>query len=324
MKNPKHYVPALLVILLLVSLGFASSDTRDFTNKILRPLIPERGVVTFAEGRVEVRREDAEWEQLYTGDGANPEDSIRTSDEGRTEVSWGNPRRLLRIERESIVALSGAAVGNRLVLVGARVDKGATWAKVHGKRLSFTLSSPSIQSSFEQATLSLRVADDSSRLAVYQGEVDLNGRTLVGGDGVVVIGDVLTRFGVGVEDDLRDGWRDVVHEALSTHDGFIEQSPQVLMLTQDLRDLSPEIYLGVEVELTGSSNKDDFEAEMARIRKIRVKSAKWDGMLADKKVKLLNDTFQVLKERYPAILKTVVLEFDDNRPNLSLKYAAAG
>jgi hypothetical protein len=167
------------------------------------------------------------------------------------------------------------------------------------------------------------VADDSSRLAVYQGEVDLNGRTLVGGDGVVVIGDVLTRFGVGVEDDLRDGWRDVVHEALSTHDGFIEQSPQALMLTQDLRDLSPEIYLGVEVELTCSSNKDDFEAEMARIRKIRVKSAKWDGMLADKKVKLLNNTFQVLKERYPTIL-TVVLEFDDNRPNLSLKYAAAG
>jgi hypothetical protein len=139
-NNPKHYVPVLLVILLLVSLGFASSDTRDLTNKVLPPLVPERGVVTFAEGHVEVRREDTEWEQLYTDDGANPEDSIRTSDEGRTEVSWGNPRRLLRIERESIVALSGAAVGNRLVLVGARVDKGATWAKVRGKRLSFTLS----------------------------------------------------------------------------------------------------------------------------------------------------------------------------------------
>ncbi|MEE2753709.1 MAG: hypothetical protein VX910_06970 [Candidatus Latescibacterota bacterium] len=324
MKNSKHYVPALLLILLMVSLGFASSDTRDSTNKVLRPIISERGVVTFAEGRVEIRREDAEWEQLYTGDCASAEDSIRTSSKGRTEVSWGNPRRLLRIERESIVALSGANFGNRLVLVGARVDKGAVWVEVHGKRLSFTLSSPSVRSIFQKAMVSLRVADDSSRLAVYQGEVDLNGQNLVGGDGVFVTGDVLNRFSVGVEDDLRDGWRDVVNETLITHDGFTEQSSQVLMLTQDLRNLSPEIYLGVEVELTGSSNKEDFEAEIARIRKIRVKSVKWDGLLARKKIKLLNDTFRVLKESYPVILSTVVIEFDDKRPNLSLKYAAAG
>jgi hypothetical protein len=56
MKNPKHYVPVFLAVLLLAGLGFASSDTKDLTNKVLRPLVPERGLVTFAEGHVEVQR----------------------------------------------------------------------------------------------------------------------------------------------------------------------------------------------------------------------------------------------------------------------------
>ena len=88
----------------------------------------------------------------------------------------------------------------------------------------------------------------------------------------------MTRFPVGFEDDLCDGWRDIVHESLSIQDGLVEQSPQALKLTRDLRDLSPEIYLGVEVELIGSSRNNDFEADEARIRKIRVKAAKWDGV----------------------------------------------
>ena len=47
-------------------------------------------------------------------------------------------------------------------------------------------------------------------------------------------------------------------------------------------------------------------------------------MQPDRKVQLLKDTFYVLKERYPQVLETVVLEFDDNRPRLVLKYAATG
>jgi hypothetical protein len=94
----------------------------------------------------------------------------------------------LRVERESIAALSGAAVGNRLVLVGARVARGALWAKVHGEKRSFALSSPSIRSTFQQATLALRVVEDSSRFAVYQGEVDVKGRTLNGGEGLALMG----------------------------------------------------------------------------------------------------------------------------------------
>tara|TARA_Y100000588_G_scaffold383490_1_gene472929 strand:+ start:3129 stop:3260 length:132 start_codon:yes stop_codon:yes gene_type:complete len=38
-------------------------------------------------------------------------------------------------------------------------------------------------------------------------------------------------------------------------------------------------------------------------------------------VELVNDTFDVLKRRYPGIENTVVLEFDDARPELQLKYA---
>ncbi len=87
----------------------------------------------------------------------------------------------------------------------------------------------------------------------------------------------------------------------------------------------PEIYLGVEIELTGrATNETTFKTEKARIRKIRVKSAKWDDLLPARKAQLLNDTFYVLKERYPNILETIVLEFDDDRPRLSLKYSTAG
>jgi hypothetical protein len=141
---------------------------------------------------------------------------------------------------------------------------------------------------------------------------------------MTVTGEGSEPFNVALEDDLRDGWRDIVQEAIG---GLADpvQAPETQILTRDIRDLNPEIYLGVQVELTGSSTGEhNFEASEARIRKIRVKAAKWDGMLPDHKVQLLNDTFYVLKERYPGILETIVLEFDDNRPRLSLKYAAAG
>jgi hypothetical protein len=132
MNNPKHYFPILLVVLLLCGLGFANSDSEDLATK-LRSLVPELGLVTFSEGIVEVHHVEAGWKPLYVGDRVTPEDAIRTAKDGRAEISWGNSRRVLRVERESFVALSGEAVGNRLVLVGARVTSGALWTKVQGK-----------------------------------------------------------------------------------------------------------------------------------------------------------------------------------------------
>jgi len=325
MKKPKFYAPVLTFFLLLGGLSFAGNDSGDISEKNLPRLVPERGFVTFAEGNVEVRRRKSGWEPLYVGDRVRPDDSLRTRSDGRLEVSWTDPRRILRVERESVVALGGAAVGNRLILVGARVDLGAVWAKVVGKRRPFVLSSPSIQSTFERATLAIRVEDESSRLAVYEGQVDLDDRSLTGGQGIVVSTEGMLLFDVATEDDLRDGWQDIVSKALTAETTPIERTPETQKLTRELRDLNPEIYLGVEIELiVMSTDRSIFETGEARIRKIRVKSAKWDDMLPARKVQLLNDTFYVLKERYPRILETIVLEFDDDRPRLFLKYATAG
>lgn len=325
MKKPKLYAPVLTVLLLLCGLSFAGNDSGEIPEKNPSGLIPERGFVTFAEGNVEVRRRESGWEPLYAGDSVRPDDSLRTRSDGRVEVSWTDPIRILRVERESVVALGGTAVGNRLILVGARVDLGAVWTKVVGKRRPFVLSSPSIHSTFARATLAIRVEDESSRLAVYQGQVDLDDRSLTGGQGIEVSAEGIQPFDVATEDDLRDGWRDIVSVALPADTTRTGWTPETQRLTRDLRDLSPEIYLGVEIELTGrATDQRAFETEEARIRKIRVKSAKWDNMLPARKVQLLNDTFYVLKQRYPNILETIVLEFDDDRPRLSLKYAAAG
>ena len=325
MKKPKLYAPVLTFFMLLCGLSFASNDSEDTSEESLPRLISERGTVTFAEGNVEIRRRKSGWEPLYAGDRVRPDDSLRTRSDGRVEVSWADPIRILRVERESVVALGGAAVGNRLILIGARVDLGAVWTKVVGKRPPFVLSSPSIRSTFERATLAIRVEDETSRLAVYQGQVDLDDRSLTGGQGILVSTEGIRPFDVATEDDLRDGWRDIVLEALPVQTTQTERNPETRRLTRDLRDLSPEIYLGVEIELTGrATNETTFKTEEARIRKIRIKSAKWDAMLPARKVQLLNDTFYVLKERYPNILETIVLEFDDDRPRLSLKYATAG
>lgn len=324
MIKTRHYTVIAAVILMLGALGFAQTDSGDLPTDLsaLRRLVPERGLVTFVEGGVEVRRPDADWEPLYTGDTVHPDDRIRSGADGRAEVSWGNPKRVIRVERESVVALSGEAVGNRLVLVGASVERGVLWAQVAGKR-TFAVSSPSMNGLLRQGKLALRVDQDGERVAVYQGPVTVDGERLQSGQGVLRADGRVSMFEVSADDDLRDGWRDIVKEALVAGQAEAVGAPETKRLTRDLRDLNPDIYLGVEVELTGTETDEaeGFEADAARIRKIRVRASKWDGMQPDSKVRLLNDTFAVLKARYPGILETVVLEFDDDRPRLALKYA---
>ncbi len=322
--KPKHVAPALSVAILLLVLGFASSDgDSPKTNADeVRPLVAEKGIVTFSKGDVQIRRMGSDWVPLYVGDFVRPEDSLRSGVNGRTEVSWGNPRRVVRMERESVLALGAKALGNRLVLAGIRVDQGVVWAKVAGRPLN--ISAGDLETSSPNATLAIRRQSSGDRLSVYQGRVQAFGRSIGAGEGIVSRNGELSMFTVSSEDDLRDGWRDIVKEATvsAAHEAYV---PQAERLTRDLHDLNPEIYLGVEVEMTGMRTKGvQFQADKTRIRKIRVKSSRWDGMTADRKVRLLNDTFDVLKERYPGILETVVLEFDDDRPRLSLKYAGTG
>ncbi len=53
---------------------------------------------------------------------------------------------------------------------------------------------------------------------------------------------------------------------------------------------------------------------------LKIRSDTWDNLQAAHKVQVLNETFNRLKQRYPQMMHSVVLEFDDGRPDLELKY----
>lgn len=323
MPKPRQIAPAVTLLLLVGALALGITESGALSDGDSTRLWPESGRVTFAEGGVFVRRDDGAWQPLYAGDRVRPGDSLRTEGDGRAEMSWERPRRVMRIERTTVVALAGRVAGSRLLMAGARVSEGAAWANARESRRPFTLEAPHLDARTDGATASVRAGDDASRLAVYRGEARAGGRVLKAGEGLRSDRTGVVRFAVTAEDDLRDGWRDVRGETAvaAPAQPHEETLPETTRLTRDLRDLSPEIYLGVEVELTGTEEARGFEADAARIRKIKVRADVWDAMQADRKVTLLNDTFDILKERYPGILETMVLEFDDARPRLSLKYA---
>lgn len=320
--KPIHYIPPILIVL-TAAIGLASSDPDGQHRKSEQDrLVPEAGEVTFVEGRVEVKRSSG-WIPLLVGDRVLPGDSVRSSDAGRTELTWNKPERVVRAERGSLIGLSGETRGRDIRFSVVSVERGAVWAKVVGSP-GFELRSSGIESRIGTATAALRVKEGTDRLAVFTGAVEANGYRLTDGKGLAAKAGQSEIFAVASDDDLRDGWQDVVRDESPAVVEQIEP-PRTRQLTRDLRDLNPDVYLGVEVELTGrGASCDEFETDEARIRKIRVRSSSRDGLGSDRKVRLLNDTFAVLKARYPGILETVVLEFDDNRPRLSLKYAAAG
>ncbi len=78
----------------------------------------------------------------------------------------------------------------------------------------------------------------------------------------------------------------------------------------------------MELELAGRQGQGGFRPSEARIRRIRVRASRWDALEPGRRVELLNQTFAALKARYPNITHSVVLEFDDERPDLSLRYAS--
>ena len=85
-------------------------------------------------------------------------------------------------------------------------------------------------------------------------------------------------------------------------------------LIRKLNDLNPDLYLSVEVELKGLEDQMVFQPDQARIRKIKIRSETWDSLKAGNKVDILNATFTILKQRYPNITRSVILQFDDGRP----------
>ena len=122
------------------------------------------------------------------------------------------------------------------------------------------------------------------------------------------------------DDDWRDGWKRRT-EASSLRQVAVQQTVRG-PVHRTIRDINPEVYLSVEVEMNGAEDRSEQKAAQVQIQKIKIRSENWDRLRPDRKVKLLNETFYLLKGRYPGIDHSVVLEFDDGRPNLRLLYPA--
>ena len=184
------------------------------------------------------------------------------------------------------------------------------------------------------------VRPDSVRVAVYRGQATVagtkpadgtathtEGQELPAGQALAVFqGNRYRLEEVGPDEDWSDGWlRQSGTTPLGNEAGTARRAAgPIAPLREELTDISPEIYVSVQLELTGTGAQTaTVRPEQVQIRRIRIRSRQWDSLEPAMKVDLLNDTFSLLKGRYPGMLHSVVLEFDDGRPDLALKYGSA-
>lgn len=316
------------ILLTVVVGGFLLAKGGAADESAAPTLRPEGARVTLVAGQVDVIRGGKTQEgrvPLFARSYVYPGDRIVTGTDGRAELTMVKPARTIRIERASILALEGRVDGERIAISGARVDSGDVWMRAAAGKRAFELGLGDLSARVAEGVVTIH-RSDATRLVVFEGGARLvETKDLVqAGEGVE-----LAAFGemgsfIADSNDLtRGGWLVAAAESQSSvavvdvgRDGLGPRK-----LTRDIRDLSPAIYLGVELELEGEGSDKRFHASEARIRKIRVRSSAWDRLRSDKKVELLNETFDVLNRRYPGIKNTVVLEFDDARPGLELRYA---
>ena len=98
-------------------------------------------------------------------------------------------------------------------------------------------------------------------------------------------------------------------------------------LREDILNTAPDIYSSVRLQLASGRYVDETnlaaEEELTvRAIQIYVKSDAWNKMKSGEKIKLLHDTYLMLRSRYPALTQFVSLRFDDGREDLELKFAA--
>lgn len=300
--------------------------------------------VSFIEGQAKIRSLGGVWTPAQRGDLLLPGDAIRTGVNGRMELRLRDFRGRLRLDRETVFALWGDR-GDESAVVG-RVTQGSVWADVgswKAGRNRFVLDSPVVRTSAEGAVFRMHVLrQDSVQLSVYDGVAKAgfsDGRTggsvavdLKKAQQLVLMGQVFTLVSgrapvlsrVDPQGDWTNGWRNRSAKVRRWPEESGGAQPKVTALKRDLREINPEVYLSVEVELKGRQAGDaPFCPQEVHLRKIQIRSQTWDSLEPAKKVYLLNETFTVLKGRYPDIKHSVTLKFDDGRPDLELKYTSS-
>ena len=326
MNRRNLYIPGgILAAIVVAGLLIARGPAAESVSTVLRPV---GALVTLVAGHVDVIRGDKPEEgpvPLFARSYVYPGDRIVTGSNGRAELTMTKSARIVRVERASVLALEGRVEGEKIVIAGARVDTGDVWVKVSAGKVTFELGLGSVDARVSEGVVAVH-RSGATRLVVFEGEAILgqDGQVVRAGEGVdIAPSGAVSPFIADSEYLPKGGWRVAAaadEKTVAVVDGPGEGS-EPRKLTKAIRDLSPAIYLGVELELKGQGSGERFQASEARIRKIRVRSSAWDRLGPDKKVNLLNDTFEVLNRRYPGIKNTVVLEFDDARPGLELRYA---
>jgi hypothetical protein len=291
-----------------------------------RPLVV--ATISFATGDVEVRTREGNWKRARRGHRIVAGESLLSNKGNRVEIQLSGDTSRLRLEGDTAISLLDH--DNQ---IECKIDKGSVWAEEKSKdpgKAEFVLSSAELVASSPSGAFRVhRLNEETSQVSVYKGSATVisghQGKTrehLRRGHALTLTSGrspILTE--IANEGDWKDGWQaqslEVVEElpckpTVSLH-------PATMKLS--LRDINPEVYLSVEVEFKGKrSTSQGFLTDEVQIQKIRVRADTWDKLPALEKVDLLNETFTTLKGKYPSIRHSVILEFDDDRPNLELKY----
>ena len=336
MQGQRVFLPTIVLSMLLT--GFCVYMAVKPAEVRARSEAPKSlGVayVSFVEGDATVSQKNETERKLKKGQSVFPGDVVRTGLNGRLELALRIPDGRLRLDRETTLTLWGNTQGARAIATGGIVSQGSVWAGLSPKRKlenPFVLDTETLRASAKGTIFRVEALNEGRvRVSVYDGTVATASAHKSGWEGVREIsagqalkmlpGQVPVVEKIDLREDWSDGWGS--HQDVPVAFGGQSKEKQISRsLIKDLHSINPDLYMSVEVEVQGLENqKKRFLAKSAQIRKLKIRADTWDGLQASHKVRVLNETFDRLKQRYPKMMHSVVLEFDDGRPDLALRYA---
>jgi len=291
--------------------------------------------VSFVEGQVTAQTEKQPERKLKKGQSVFPGDVVKTGDDGRLELRLRAPEGRLRLDRGTTLTVWGNAHGPRVVATGGMVSQGSVWAGLSPKRKlgnPFVLDTETLRASAKGTVFRVEAQKEGwVRVSVYDGTVSTSSVQKGGWQGLreILTGQALRLLQgqapmiekIDLRSDWSNGWEPHREASMIVEEQNNEEEIS-RSLIRDLRNINPDLYMSVEVKVQGmESQKKRFRVESVQIRKLKIRANIWDDLQAVHKVRVLNETFDQLKQRYPKMLHSVVLEFDDGRPDLALRYA---
>ncbi len=317
----------------------------------------QTAVISFIVGGVEFKGEHGtDWHPARVGFRIVSGDAIRTGPDSRAELQTRGPHSVIRVGENTTFVLHQSE-GQGLKGARAHLVEGNLWGNVkHLKEQErFAFETPTVTADARGTTFRMEAHGDTAvGVYVYEGTIEV--KTQVDDRG----SKRAATFNVGRGQSLRvavdqppqaapipatDGWRngwqpkkrqEIEEEELSLpvpmrieEKARPRQAPpaasRAQMMRKEILDLAPDVFSEIRLKMEG--NRYVTEAEMfneaisVQEIEIEVTGKAWDALPADRKEGLLNETFYLLKMRYPNITRFVTLKFNDGRQNLKLEYA---